>query len=104
MLLSAKFGYIFNSKGNADTHLSNKETETISMMANMGLSVQENNMDRVYIQSLLIIYKKSFVLKLLYGLAGIPVKRPVFANRANKTNQCTQTKIFNSPQMVFFWY
>ena len=67
-------GYIFNSKGNADTHLSNRETETISMMANMGLSVQENNMDRVYIQSLLIIYKKSFVLKLLYGLAGIPIK------------------------------
>ena len=36
--------------------------------------------------------------------AGIPVKRPVFAKRANRTNQCTQTKIFNSPQMFFFWY
>ena len=67
-------GYIFNSKGNADTHLSDKETETISMMANMGLSIQENNMDRVYTQSLLILHRKCFVHKLLYGLAGIPIK------------------------------
>ena len=66
--------YWDNSKGTPDTHLSSKETETISMMANMGLSIQENHMDRVYAQSLRILYKKCFVHKLLYGLAGIPMK------------------------------
>ena len=68
-------GYIFNSKANTDNHLCNRETETISMMANMGLSIQENNMDRIYMQSLLILYEKCFVLKILYGLAGIPMNK-----------------------------
>ena len=67
-------GYTFNSKGNPETHLSNRETETISMMANMGLSIQENNMDRIYTQSLLILHKKCFVQKILHGLAGIPMQ------------------------------
>ena len=38
--------YTFNNKGNPETHLELKESETISMMANMGLSMKENNMDR----------------------------------------------------------
>ena len=66
-------GYSYNYKGNASTHLEKKETESISMMATMGLSVSEANMDRIFVPSLLIIYKKCFVKKLLYGLAGIPL-------------------------------
>ena len=41
----------------------------------MGLSIQENNMDRIYTQSLLILYEKCFVMKILYGLAGIPINK-----------------------------
>ena len=45
------------------------------MMANMELSIQENNMDRIYVQSLLIFYKKCFVHKILFGLTGIPINK-----------------------------
>jgi hypothetical protein len=45
------------------------------MMANMGLTIEENNMDRIYLQSLLILYEKCFVHKMLYGLAGIPMNK-----------------------------
>ena len=44
--LQAKIlGYIFNQEGNPDDHLEKRESETIVMMANMGLSIQENHMD-----------------------------------------------------------
>ena len=66
-------GYTFNNKGNAEKHLESKETEAISMISNMGLSITESNMDRIYLPSLLIIYKKCFIRKMLYGLAGIPL-------------------------------
>ena len=68
-------GYTFNDKGNAKTHLESKETEVISMMANMGLSITEANMDRIFLPSLLIINKKCFSRKILYGLAGIPLTK-----------------------------
>ena len=66
-------GYIFNNKGNADTHLENRQTESIGMMANMGLSIDENNMGRIYLRSLLVLYEKCFVHKMIYGLSGIPL-------------------------------
>ena len=66
-------GYVFNNKGNADTHLENKESESIAMMADMGLSINENNMGRIYLSSLLILYEKCFVHKMIHGLAGIPM-------------------------------
>ena len=68
-------GYIFNDSGNADNHLSFKETETIGMMANMGLSINENHLGRIYLRSLLILYEKCFVSKILHGLAGIPMNK-----------------------------
>ena len=37
-------GYIFNHKGDPGTHLENRESETIVMMANMGISIEENHM------------------------------------------------------------
>ena len=68
-------GYIFNQRGDPESHLDNRESETISMMADMGLSIQENHMGRIYLRSLLIIYEKSFVQKMLYGLSGIPMNK-----------------------------
>ena len=66
-------GYTYNNKGNADTHLENKESESIAMMTNMGMTINENNMGRIYVSSLLILYEKCFVHKMLHGLPGIPM-------------------------------
>ena len=66
-------GYIFNNKGNADTHLENRQSDSIAMIANMGLSIDENNMGRVYLRSLLVVYEKCFVHKMIFGLAGVPL-------------------------------
>ena len=43
------------------------------MMATMGMSINENNMGRIYVSSLLILYEKCFVHKMLHGLPGIPM-------------------------------
>ena len=74
--LQAKIlGYIFNQRGDPESHLDNRESETIAMMADMGMSIQENHMSRIYLRSLLIIYEKSFVQKMLYGISGIPMNK-----------------------------
>ena len=68
-------GYIFNHKGDPGTHLENRESETIVMMANMGISIEENHMGRIYLRSMLIIYEKCFVHKMLHGLSGVPMNQ-----------------------------
>ena len=99
-------GYNFNNKGNPESHLEQKETETISMMANMGLSISENNMDRVYLNSLLVIYRKCFVQKLLYGLAGVAlnneqyekvetIDRKVIRNFLNLPSSTPKSSLYN---------
>ena len=45
------------------------------MMANLGLSIKEANMDRIFVSSLLILYRKCFIPKILYGLIGIPLRK-----------------------------
>ncbi len=109
---SAKvLGYIFNDKGNPESHLEAKESETISMMANMGLSLKENNMDRIYLNSLLIIYEKCFVRKLLYGLAGIAlnaeqlekvetIDRKVIRNFLNLPTSTPKCSLYNELGIV----
>ena len=66
-------GYTYNNKGTADTHLENKETESIAMMVTMGITIDEHNMERIYVSSMLILYQKCFVHKMLYGLTGVPM-------------------------------
>ena len=68
-------GYTFNSKGNSERHLEIKEGKIISMMANLGLSIKEANMDRIFVPSLLILYRKCFIPKILYDLIGIPLRK-----------------------------
>ena len=58
-----------------EAHLENRESETIAMMANMGMSIQENHMGRIYLRSMLILYEKCFVKKMLYGIPGIPMNQ-----------------------------
>ena len=45
------------------------------MMANMGCSIKEAYLDRIVMPSLLIIYKKCFIPKILYGLVGVPLRK-----------------------------
>ena len=68
-------GYTFNNKGNSERHLEIKEGEIISMMANLGLSIKEANMDRIFVPPLLVLYRKCFIPKILYGLIGIPLRK-----------------------------
>ena len=110
--LQAKIlGYIFNRMGNPDDHLENRESETIVMMANMGLSIQENHMDRVYLRSMLIIYEKCFVQKMLYGLSGIPmnqkqwdklerIDRKVLRNFLNLPSSTSKVSLYNELGMI----
>ena len=69
------------------------------MIAAMGLTLNNSNMGRVYIQSMLIIYRKCFIPKLTYGLIGFHIRekeyesmelisRKVIKNFANLP-QCT---------------
>ena len=104
-------GYIFNNKGNADTHLENRESETISMMAELGLSIYENNMGRIYLISLLILYEKRFVPKMLYGLSGIPlnqsqweklgtIDRRVLRNFLNLPSSTPKVSLYNEMGII----
>ena len=99
-------GYIFNNKGDPETHLENRESETIAMMADMGLTIEENHMGRIYLRSLLILYEKSFVQKMLYGLAGIPmnnkhwdklerIDRRVLRNFLNLPSSAPKVSLYN---------
>ena len=99
-------GYTFNDKGNVDTHLENRESETIAMMANMGMSINENHMGRIYLFSLLVIYEKCFVPKMLYGLIGIPLQnnnweklelidRKVLRNFLNLPSSTPKVSLYN---------
>ena len=68
-------GYTFNNEGNCKSHLERKETEVIQMMGRMGMSIKEANMDRILMHSLMIIYNKCFIPKILYGLAGVSLRK-----------------------------
>jgi hypothetical protein len=104
-------GYTYNNKGNADTHLENRESETIAMMANMGMSIHENHMGRIYLRSLLVIYEKCFVKKMLYGLAGIPLQstqweklevidRKVLRNFLNLPSSTPKISLYNEMGII----
>ena len=104
-------GYIFNNKGNPDSHLESRESDSIAMMDNMGLSIDENNMGRIYVISLLILYEKCFVHKMLYGLAGIPmnkmqweklgrIDRKVLRNFLNLPSSTPKTSLYNEMGII----
>ena len=104
-------GYMFNNKGNPDTHLESRESESIAMMANMGLSIDENNMGRIYLISLLILYEKSFVMKMLHGLSGIPmneyqwdklelIDRKVLRNFLNLPSSTPNISLYNEMGII----
>ena len=110
--LQAKIlGYIFNTKGDPETQLEDRETESIAMMANMGLSIQENHMGRIYLRSLLVLYEKCFVHKMLHGLSGIPmnkqhweklelVDRRVLRNFLNLPSSTPKVSLYNELGMI----
>ena len=89
-------GYIFSKDGKSMKHIEEKGKEAINMMANMGLSLKNKNMDRIYMRSLIIVYKKCFLPKLLYGLAGIPMNKKEIEGLEN-TNRKVIRNMLNLP-------
>ena len=63
-------GHIFNKTNNNIDHIEKREEETMKMMAAIGRNIQDNNMDKMYMQSIIILYKKCMLPKLIYGLVG----------------------------------
>ena len=110
--LQAKIlGYIFNTKGDPETQLEDRESESIAMMADMGLSMHENNMGRISLRSLLILYEKCFVHKMLHGLSGIPmnkqhwlklelIDRKVLRNFLNLPSSTPKISLYNELGMI----
>ena len=110
--LKAKIlGYIFNRKGDPETHLEDRESDSIAMMADMGLSIHEHHMGRIYLRSLLILYEKCFVHKMLHGLSGIPmskqhwtklelIDRKVLRNFLNLPSSTPKVSLYNELGMI----
>ena len=89
-------GYVFNKEGNCKKHLEQKEKEVIGMMAKMGLSIKEANMDKMFMPAILAIYTKCFIPKLLYGLAGVPLKQSEIEH-LERINRKVLRNILNLP-------
>ena len=86
----------FSKNGRNTKHIQEKGKEAINMMANMGLTLKNKNMDRIYMRSLIIVYKKCFLPKLLFGLAGIPVNKKEIETLEN-TNRKVIRNMLNLP-------
>ena len=67
-------GHIFQESNEIQLHIKEKEKEVTEMVASMGLTINNNNMHSIYIQSILILYQKCFIPKLLYGITGFNIK------------------------------
>ena len=67
-------GYTFNEEGNNSAHIEEKQQKTTAMIANMGLSIKSMNMENMFGQSMLVLNKKCFVPKLVFGLSGFEIK------------------------------
>ena len=69
---SAKIlGYTFNiDNNNNSAHIEEKEKKTIEMVASLGLTIEDINMGNAFIQTMLILYEKCFIPKLVFGFTG----------------------------------
>ena len=67
-------GHIFQESNEIKLHIKEKEKEVTEMVASMGLTINNNNMHSIYIQSILILYQKCFIPKLLFGITGFNIK------------------------------
>ena len=63
-------GHFFNEENNNIAHINKKETEIINMVAALGLTLQNGTLANAQIQALIIIYKKSILPKLIFGMAA----------------------------------
>ena len=60
----------------------------------MGMSIQENHMSRIYLRSILIIYEKSFVQKMLYGISGIAISKKLVPKSGKIGKKWKHSEIF----------
>ena len=68
-------GHYFNNENNNNAHIREKSKEATDMVASMGLSMKNSHMGRMFIQSMIVIYQKCFIPKLLYGLTGFKINK-----------------------------
>ena len=99
-------GHIFNNKNNIKDQTEAKEDETINMMAALGISLKDNNLDKIYMHRMIILYKKCMISKLLYGLTGFSmtnsevdkienVNRKLIRNMRRLSNATPKVELYN---------
>ena len=62
-------GHVFNNKNDNTKHIEEKENKTMEMMGALGKNIKDNNLDKMYMNSMIILYKKCMISKLLFGLS-----------------------------------
>ena len=69
--LEAKvLGHHFCKANNNSAHIREKEKSSREMLASMGTSINNAHMGRMYIQTMITLYRMCFLRKLLFGLTG----------------------------------
>ena len=72
---SAKIlGFTYDEENSTLTHLKEKEDEIREMVASMGLSLERDGLNGIFMASLIIIYRRVLLPKLLFGLSGRHLK------------------------------
>ena len=99
-------GHLFNEENNNIAHINKKETEIINMVAALGLTIQNGTLANAQIQAMIIIYKKSILPKLIFGLAAFAttkqederfekIVRKIIRNFANLPNSTPKVVLYN---------
>ena len=66
-------GFIYSEKNDCSAHIDKKEKEITGMMANLSLTVNSDGMGKMFLQTMIVIYTKCMLPKLLYGMAAMNV-------------------------------
>ena len=99
-------GHIFNNKNNNMSHINKKTEEVTDMVASMGLTIHNSTMEKVYMESMIIINNKCLIPKLTFGLLGFKItkleldqleatQRKIFRNFANLPASTPKIAILN---------
>ena len=68
-------GHLLNEENNNIAHINKKETEIINIVAALGLTIQNGTLANAQIQAMIIIYKKSILTKLIFGMAAFAINK-----------------------------
>ena len=57
------------------SHINKKTEEVTDMVASMGLTIHNSTMEKVYMESMIIINNKCLIPKLTFGLLGFKITK-----------------------------